>query len=68
MIDHACAAADFRIEIARTRTTLEPEAVATGKCLYCEEPLPANVRWCDISCRDEYQAEQILLNRKRNHG
>jgi len=64
IIDHACAAADFRVEIARTRTTLEPEAVATGKCLYCEEPLPAGVRWCDNDCRAEWEHERDLKQRR----
>lgn len=28
---------------------------ATGKCLTCDEPLPETHRWCDASCRDDYE-------------
>lgn len=31
-----------------------PVAVATGRCLYCEEPLAGAMRWCGIQCRDLY--------------
>lgn len=31
---------------------------ATGKCLCCDAVLPIGMRWCDSSCRDDWQAEQ----------
>ena len=34
------------------------EAAATGQCLYCEEPLPVGLRWCDSDCRDDWEYEQ----------
>jgi hypothetical protein len=33
------------------------DAVATGACLWCEEPLPPGVRWCGAECRDDWQRE-----------
>lgn len=35
----------------------EPQAVATGECLYCGEPVGPGRRWCDADCRDDWQAE-----------
>lgn len=37
---------------------------STGKCLHCDEPLSAGMRWCDAHCRDGYEREQAA--RKRN--
>lgn len=32
-----------------------PEApAATGRCLFCDEPLPKGRRFCDAYCRDDY--------------
>jgi hypothetical protein len=28
---------------------------ATGFCLSCEEELPGERRWCDATCRDDYE-------------
>lgn len=28
---------------------------ATGKCLYCQEPLRPPARWCGAECRDGWQ-------------
>lgn len=37
----------------------KPEGpVATGRCLYCEEPLPKGQRWCDAEHRDQWLREQ----------
>lgn len=30
---------------------------ATGRCLYCDEPLPDGHRWCNAECRDDWQRE-----------
>lgn len=41
-----------------------PEVASTGYCLYCEEPLPDGRRWCDASCRDEWEKER----KRRTNG
>lgn len=38
------------------------EAEATGLCLNCGEPVKGEQRWCDVSCRNDWQA------RRRQHG
>ena len=38
---------------------------ATGRCLYCNNPLDYDKRWCDEWCRDDYQLEQEATQR---HG
>lgn len=30
---------------------------ATGFCLFCDEPLAPERRWCDAQCRDDWQVE-----------
>lgn len=35
-------------QIAASRRPVGPEA--TGHCLSCAEPVPANYRWCDSDC------------------
>lgn len=37
---------------------LAPSVQATGYCLYCGEELDDGRRWCDASCRDDWEAEQ----------
>ena len=32
-------------------------SVATGFCLFCEEPVQTARRWCDAQCRDDWQSE-----------
>jgi hypothetical protein len=34
-----------------------PEAIATGECLFCGEPLQAGMRWCGKECRDDWEKE-----------
>jgi hypothetical protein len=31
------------------------EAVATGECLNCYEPVSLGMRWCDKDCQDDWQ-------------
>ena len=31
--------------------------VATGFCLFCDEPVAPERRWCDAECRDDWQSE-----------
>ena len=28
---------------------------ATGECLHCGEPLTNGLRWCDATCRDDFE-------------
>ncbi len=41
----------------------EPQAVATGTCLFCEEPIIDDEeddiprRWCDAACRDDWEKD-----------
>lgn len=42
-------------------------AIATGKCLWCEEEVPHDHRWCGSECRDEWQAEQNRLKQQGKH-
>lgn len=35
-----------------------PVAVATGRCLYCDEITGDEQRWCDQFCRDSWCKEQ----------
>lgn len=34
-----------------------PEAIATGECLFCGEPLAMGMRWCGTECRDDWEKE-----------
>ena len=38
------------------QSTVTPSG--TGRCLYCDEPIPLDRRWCDASCRDGWEKEQ----------
>jgi hypothetical protein len=40
----------------------ELEAQATGKCLWCGDPVEGNRRWCCVECRDEWQRAQQYEN------
>jgi hypothetical protein len=37
--------------------------LATGACLYCEEPVEEGVRFCDATCRDGF--DKTAAQRKR---
>ncbi|MDR3088105.1 MAG: hypothetical protein LBU45_09210 [Azoarcus sp.] len=32
-----------------------PGPKATGRCLWCDEPLEDGRRWCDSDCRDDWE-------------
>ena len=34
-----------------------PEAEANGYCLFCDEPVEKERRWCNPQCRDDWQIE-----------
>lgn len=35
----------------------EPNAVATGKCLFCDEPVETGRRWCNAQCCKDWELE-----------
>ena len=35
-----------------------PVAVATGRCLWCDEIVSDEARWCSVSCRDMWCKER----------
>lgn len=47
--------ADLSRQARKNRPNDGPEE--TGKCLSCGEPV-AGRRWCDIGCRDDWEADQ----------
>ena len=49
---------------ARALKVRRPEGPqAAGFCLSCSEPVPAGLRWCDASYRDDRQREQARKGR-----
>ena len=43
----------------------EPEVLATGLCLWCEEVLTPKKRWCDADCRDSWQQRYSSVKKTR---
>ena len=55
LADKAAAYQQQEIDAAVThRKPVGP--VAVGRCLWCDEPLSGDRRWCDTECRDEWEA------------
>jgi hypothetical protein len=53
-----------RDEEMRRKYTPKPATIkSTGKCLYCGEPLPNDIRWCNADCREDYE---YMIYRKTN--
>lgn len=50
----------YRAEALRKLRPAGP--VANGRCHYCDEPVPDGMRWCDIDCREAWEA---LTRRRR---
>ena len=47
-----------------SRKANQKEVNATGKCLYCEEPLNIpGQRWCNAECRDRWEKENKRFSR-----
>lgn len=44
---------DTAITNAHNKATIVPNT--TGKCIWCEESIDDNRRWCSVDCRNEYQ-------------
>lgn len=81
MADEADVAGEFQeaflaSSLAAQRTKVSDSPKATGKCLFCDEPLhsspaegedPTKVkrpRWCDKDCMDDWQREEDAKRRK----
>ncbi|SFK92572.1 hypothetical protein SAMN05216302_102135 [Nitrosomonas aestuarii] len=43
--------------IAQARKS-QPEAVATGACLFCGDPVEDQMRWCSPECRDDWECRR----------
>lgn len=35
----------------------EPDAIATGECLFCGQTVSKARRWCNAECRDDWKKE-----------
>jgi len=57
IIDQGNAAAEIFRRSALSQKQPEGPA-ATGHCLNCEAKLPPKQRWCDSSCRDDWEKAQ----------
>lgn len=49
----------WQIKKARANTSV---ANATGYCLNCGEILNGERRWCDVSCRDDWEKLELTGN------
>lgn len=58
--DRAQMDTDFLEEHRQKPVTKEAEE--TGYCLFCGEPVPPGYRWCDKSCRDQWEKERVRDN------
>lgn len=50
--------ADFQQEMFREaamKMRRQEGPLPTGKCLFCDEPLPMPHRWCDVDCREDWE-------------
>lgn len=44
---------DAGVEIARHNAKKKPSS--SGRCLWCEEPVAVDRRWCSPECRDDHE-------------
>jgi predicted nucleic acid-binding Zn ribbon protein len=51
------------VEAAARRARSAPLLAAHGKCRNCTEPLPEGFRFCDASCRDDYDEREAVKKR-----
>ena len=57
--DQAQALIELEAErVRRAAANAKPEAQAIGYCLSCDARLKPGQRWCDASCRDQWQLDQ----------
>lgn len=84
MADEADVAGEFQeaflaSSLAAQRTKVSDSPKATGKCLFCDEPIQPKApapgddpsvikrpRWCDKDCMDDWQREEDA--KRRNSG
>lgn len=65
-VDVANELAELNLATAiRNAVTAAPEAVSAGYCLSCFEDLKLG-RWCDPSCRDDWERERAARRAPRN--
>lgn len=49
---------ELELELAGALRARRPEGPAfTGFCLFCNESMGKNMRWCDAECRDAWELE-----------
>ena len=53
------------LAIRKARNT--PSLPSTGFCYYCSEKIGMGERWCDNYCRDDWEREQELIERRGAH-
>ena len=52
------AAQEVERELAEARRLRKPAGPApTGRCLYCDEVVAEQHRWCSIDCREDWEKE-----------
>ena len=57
-VDNAQVIIELFTEVARYCSRRdEPNVIATGFCLHCDEPVESPRRWCDAECRDNWEKE-----------
>ncbi len=69
VIDQASDVAEQMLHAAvqRQRSKVAAEELkAFGYCHYCSEPVPPSFKFCNASCRDDWEA--VDAARKRNGG
>jgi hypothetical protein len=61
-IDNGQDREDIGLAYAIRMASAQPLAAkGTGRCLWCDEPVPPGVRWCRVACRDSDQKAKGLL-------
>lgn len=51
------------IDIARAQASSAPCLRPNGKCHYCDECVTGKLLFCDVVCRDDFEAEDEQLRR-----
>lgn len=59
--DLTSACMEMEEQIRRRNSGAGLEAEAVGKCLHCEAPLADGHRFCDPTCRDDWEHTRKLL-------
>lgn len=48
----------LNLELSLLKSRRAPGPAPTGVCLWCEEEVGPDARWCDASCRNDWQDDQ----------